>query len=368
MSHLEKRRPGLLENAGQLPRVGDGGKAAAAAGAKDIGESWGSDEIKESSLPRVCIPKLAHLGCGIESMSAEIFRPSTPVVPVRGSSADVYALKAASSPQPATVQSQVDLYALLYTSGEALGRVAMRAVSALRRGGVRILSLFEVLVFTYYWHHGVSDDRLGLPVLGVDGWALRLPSPPDNDASPAGNGEGGLVGTAVQRAQAQAHGEEVDESIAPVSNVEATECLLREEVVESLTPVDNAETAECLRDGVDESMRPVSNAEAGECLREGVDERMAPVSNAEAAKFLREVLVVAVGASKGKVPCLPQLSRDLVMDEKTSSPFITVIEGLRAYAQVSVFRAPRKERREEMLTGHYGSLSMTCWPGNPGTV
>ncbi|CAM9434177.1 unnamed protein product, partial [Laminaria digitata] len=186
------------------------------------------------------------------------------------------ALKAASSPQPATVQSQVDLYALLYTSGEALGRVAklnysaaMRAVSALRRGGVRILSLFEVLVFTYYWHHGISDDRLGLSVLGVDGWALRLPSPPDNDASPAGSGEGGLVGTAVQRAQAQAHGEGVDESIAPVSNVEATECLLREGVVESLTPVDNAEAAECLRDGVDESMRPVSNAEAGECLREG---------------------------------------------------------------------------------------------------
>lgn len=307
VTHLEKRRPGLLENAGQLPRLGDGGGAAAAAGGNSQSAGWHEYATKEKSLPRVSIPELDHLGYGHISLSAKSRTYSMPVFPVRGSSADVYALKLASSPQPATVQSQLDLYALLYTSGEALGRVeklnysaAMRAVSALRRGGVRILSLFEVLIFTFHWHREVRDDRLGLPVLGADGWVLRLPSP-DDDASPAGNGQGGLVDGAVQGAQAQAHGE-----------------------------------------GLGESMAPVSSVEAAECLREGADESMAPISNADAAKCLGELLVVAVGASNGKVPRLPQLSCDLLMDTGTSSPFVTVIEGLRAYAQVSAFGSARE--------------------------
>lgn len=48
--------------------------------------------------------------------------------------------------------------------------VATKSPAALGGGGVRSLSLFEVLVFSYYWHR--TEDAANLPaIVGADGWA-----------------------------------------------------------------------------------------------------------------------------------------------------------------------------------------------------
>ncbi|CAM9541300.1 unnamed protein product, partial [Pylaiella littoralis] len=87
-------------------------------------------------------------------------------------------------------QSDVDPDEALYWAAFYFERVgkpsreaARKALDALLRDGVRVLSLFEVLVFTYYWHrkHAASG---GL-VVGNDGWALQGPSS-HPEASPSG--------------------------------------------------------------------------------------------------------------------------------------------------------------------------------------
>ncbi|CAN0574562.1 unnamed protein product, partial [Ectocarpus sp. 12 AP-2014] len=86
--------------------------------------------------------------------------------PKRDSKVDVYALKAAA--QRDRVQSQVNVYDLLHASAETQGPVpkavnlaATRAVAALREAGIRVLSLFEVLVFTYVWLRNIAEDESG---------------------------------------------------------------------------------------------------------------------------------------------------------------------------------------------------------------
>ena len=136
---FEQRCPGLLANGGKLPRL--------------------PVEAGSTAVGRVVLPHLAHLGNHSGSASMMTPRASSVNTPNRVSDQDVYALKHFSLPQP-TPQSQVDEHNALYTAakiegggvGPATQLAATRALSALRRDGVSILSLFEVLVFSYHWH------------------------------------------------------------------------------------------------------------------------------------------------------------------------------------------------------------------------
>ncbi|CAB1101073.1 unnamed protein product [Ectocarpus sp. CCAP 1310/34] len=96
----------------------------------------------------------------------------------RDSKVDVYALKAAA--QGDRVQSQLNVYDLLLASAETQGPVpkavnlaATRAVAALREAGIRVLFLFEVLIFTYVWLRNIAEDEPGMLELGATGWTLR---------------------------------------------------------------------------------------------------------------------------------------------------------------------------------------------------
>ncbi|CAN0368320.1 unnamed protein product, partial [Ectocarpus sp. 12 AP-2014] len=131
--------------------------------------------------PRVFLPALAHLGSNSASTTVDAPQVSLPVPPKRDSKVDVYALKAAA--QGDRVQSQVHVYDLLHASAETQGPVpkavnlaATRAVAALREVGIRVLSLFEVLVFTNVWLRSIAEDEPGILELGATGWTLQRPS------------------------------------------------------------------------------------------------------------------------------------------------------------------------------------------------
>lgn len=290
-SQLALRRPGLLEDNGRVPRLGVAGGAVDTGGGSDPtgGLRAAEDGETSTSLPRVHLPQLAHLGSHSESSTLEVINPcSIPVEPVRSSSADVYALRDASLPQPG-VQSQLDMHKLLHRSGRQgeIGGVgthsflaATKSLAALLREGIRILSLFEVLVFTYHWHRKVAEGGLVSICLTADGWTL----------------------------------EALGRSTAPL-------------------------------DGPRHGAIP-SLAQGGGANEEALD----PISNGDAAEFLRELLVVAIGSRNGKVPLLPVLVEgggatlgDLPVDKDTAAPFSTVIKGLRYYAKVSTFNRGRKK-------------------------
>lgn len=175
---VEAACPGLLENEGVLQR-------------DDTGQ--------------VVFPELAPYGNNRDSATRET-TPCTPLQePERGDTMDVYALMEASGPRPG-LQSEVDPHEALYWGGRNDVRVggaseaaATRAFGALWREGVRILSLFEVIVFSYNWHR--HQDASGDAVLGMDGWVRRTPSSPD-ESSPDGESGGNQQGSIVSQRDA----------------------------------------------------------------------------------------------------------------------------------------------------------------------
>ncbi|CAN0404492.1 unnamed protein product, partial [Ectocarpus sp. 13 AM-2016] len=156
VAHMEKHLPGVLQNRGRPTRLGDDGDG------------------EPAPTPRVVLPALAHLGSNSASSTVEAPQVSLPVPPKRDSKVDVYALKAAA--QGDRVQSQVNVYDLLHASAETHGPVpkavnlaATRAVAALREAGIRVISLFEVLIFTYVWLRNIAEDEPGMLELGATG-------------------------------------------------------------------------------------------------------------------------------------------------------------------------------------------------------
>eukprot|EP00903_Cladosiphon_okamuranus_P021995 g20222.t1 len=80
--------------------------------------------------------------------------------------------------------------------GESSKEAATKTLDALYRDGVRVLSLFEVLVFTYRWHlqhrqavggaaGGGGGGAAGGLVVGANGWVVQ--------GTPGGGEEGGIV-------------------------------------------------------------------------------------------------------------------------------------------------------------------------------
>lgn len=176
---IARRRPDLLENGGRVPRL------VGAGGAVGTGEPDAVGNGGASTLPRVYLPQLSHLGSHSKFNSLEVSPCSFPVEPVRESTADVYALKEASLPQP-DVQSRVDVHELLRRSSQSsvvggAGRcsflAATRSLACLLREGIRALSLFEVLVFTYHWHRKAQECGKGSIKLAADGWTLEVGPP-----------------------------------------------------------------------------------------------------------------------------------------------------------------------------------------------
>ncbi|CAN0201995.1 unnamed protein product, partial [Laminaria digitata] len=150
------------------------------------------------ALPRdsegtVSLPRLRHLGSNRDGSMLAIARCCPLKEPQKGHMADVYALLGSSTPQPG-VQSRVDVDESLFCGGVLVGRAgrpselaARRALTALQRKGVRVLSLFEVLVFTFHWH--VTAHRNGFQglVIGPDGWVLLVPPTPPQPSTGGAN-------------------------------------------------------------------------------------------------------------------------------------------------------------------------------------
>ncbi|CAB1117288.1 unnamed protein product [Ectocarpus sp. CCAP 1310/34] len=158
-------------------RGGGGGSGHSNAASND------TEDGEPASTPRVFSPALAHLGSNSASTSVEAPQVSIHVPPKRYSKVDVYALNAAA--QGDRGQSQVNVYDLLHASDETQGPVpkavylaATRAVAALRdrEAGIRVLSLFKALVFTYVWLRNIAEDEPGMLEIGATGWTLRMPS------------------------------------------------------------------------------------------------------------------------------------------------------------------------------------------------
>lgn len=175
MAGLEKYCPGLLDNEGILKRDTEG---------------------------NVVFPELEHVGNNRDSATREI-APCAPFQERERTTddEDVYAVMETAGPRPG-LQSEVDPYETVFWAASFFKRVgepsklaAMRAVDALRRDGVRLLSLFEVLVFTYHWHRraaggpaaggAVGGGSEGGPAGGAAGGA--------SEGGTAGEATGGLV-------------------------------------------------------------------------------------------------------------------------------------------------------------------------------
>ncbi|CAB1106086.1 unnamed protein product [Ectocarpus sp. CCAP 1310/34] len=58
---------------------------------------------------------------------------------------------------------------------KAVNLAATRAVAALREAGIRVISLFEVLIFTYVGLRNIAEDKPGMLELVATGWTLRRP-------------------------------------------------------------------------------------------------------------------------------------------------------------------------------------------------
>lgn len=177
MPHFERDFPGLLKDRGRPPRLAD--EEVEEGG--DGGGGEGSDDGQEGESEqrgRVCIPSMAYLASNSRSTGAEVPSIILPDEPELDGASDVYALKIVS--QPKRVQSQLNVHDLLWSSGECLGPVdklchlaATRAAAALFREDVKVLAVFEVLVFTYHWHRRAAKDGSRTSVLGADGWTIQ---------------------------------------------------------------------------------------------------------------------------------------------------------------------------------------------------
>ena len=110
---------------------------------------------------------------------------------------DVYALKARS--QPPDPQSQLSVEDLLFyyansssSAARATFLAATRSIASLRAHGQRILSLYEVLVFTHHWHSAVAAEGIKVAHVGIEGWESL-----DADATPSPWSFGGGSGLSL---------------------------------------------------------------------------------------------------------------------------------------------------------------------------
>lgn len=166
---LEKYCPGLLKDkTGALQRDGDGD---------------------------VVFPELAHVGNNSKSATQETATRVFQDIARTNDREDMYAVMETAGPRPGP-QSEVDpdealswAASLSRKVGEPSELAATRALDALHRDGLRVLSLFEVLVFTYYWHRqaaggvagsvaggaagGVAGGAAGGLAVGANGWVVQ---------------------------------------------------------------------------------------------------------------------------------------------------------------------------------------------------
>ena len=166
---LEKYCPGLLKDKTGVLQRDDGGN--------------------------VVFPDLAHVGNNSKSATQETARRTFKDIPRTDDCEDVYAVMETAGPRPG-LQSEVDPDEALFWAAEFSEKVggpsklaATRALGVLHRDGVRVLSLFEVLVFTYHWHREAAGEATG----GVAGGA-------------AGGAAGGVAGGATAGAPGGAAG------------------------------------------------------------------------------------------------------------------------------------------------------------------
>ena len=157
--HIKHRKDGLLHGESKLARLpasapevsheceqSASGASAASGGSADIAPTG-----------RVYLPALKHLGNHGWSVSRDGAAGTSLPVDTRqeGGSLDVYAFKEASLPSSCP-QSQLDVHELLFEAAHNCGEVgnfsflaATRSLRSLHQSRNRILSLYEVLVFTY---------------------------------------------------------------------------------------------------------------------------------------------------------------------------------------------------------------------------
>lgn len=317
---LEAACPGLLRNGGELPRDAEG---------------------------VVALPRLRHLGSNRDGSMLAVARCCPLKEPRRNHTANVYALMGSSTPQPG-LQSNVDVDESLFCGGVLVGRAgrpselaAKRALAALRKKGVWVLSLFEVLVFTFHWH--LSAHRSGFEelVIGPDGWILPIsashaarPSPAGANPNPVNStvmGPATVVQGQEQGGGAHAWGQAGGWGGGGQGQVWGG----------------GAGGSEGGRGG-GEGQRQASG---GGFQGSSVGKAAGYVSNRDAGEFLRPLLVSVVGSRVGKVPALPFWLGDDAISQKG------VLGGLKIYAKVS--RGQSKEARRGIYsTGHR-------WPGPP---
>ncbi|CAB1101680.1 unnamed protein product [Ectocarpus sp. CCAP 1310/34] len=148
---LEKYCPALLEDkTGVLQRDGEG---------------------------NVVFPELAHVGNNRNSATRETAARTFQDLQRTTDREDMNAVIETAGPWPG-LQSEVDpdealLWAANFSKvvGGRSKLTATRALDALHRDGVCELSLFEVLVFTYYWHRKAAGDTAGGAAGGAVGGA-----------------------------------------------------------------------------------------------------------------------------------------------------------------------------------------------------
>lgn len=150
----------------------------------------------------VVFPELAHVGNNRKVATQETAPRTFQDVPRTTDREDMYAVMETASPQPG-VQSEVDPDEALHWGasfdkgvGQPCKLAARRALDALHRGGVRALSLFEVLVFTYYWHRKAAEGAAGGNAGGAQGGAtggLVVGRNGGVARAPGGDEEGGVV-------------------------------------------------------------------------------------------------------------------------------------------------------------------------------
>lgn len=163
---LDKYYPGLLDNDGRLLRDASG---------------------------HVVFPELADVGNNRDSAARDV-EPCTLFEERKRTTdtEDMYAVMETATPRPG-LQSEVDPHDALFWAarfskhaeqvGERSKQSATRSLDALHRDGVRVLSLFEVPVFTYRWHgKAAGGDSGGAPggvtgriVVGTNGWVGQAP-------------------------------------------------------------------------------------------------------------------------------------------------------------------------------------------------
>lgn len=154
-------------------------------------------ELQRDAEKNVVFPELAHVGNNRNSATQETAPRTFQDLPRTTDDEDMYAVMETAGPRPG-LQSEVDPHEALFwaasSSKEVGGPVkaaTTRALDALHRDGVRVLSLFEVLVFTYYWHRKAAEAAGGAAGGAVGGTAARLADGPNGWMHTPGEGGAG---------------------------------------------------------------------------------------------------------------------------------------------------------------------------------